>query len=190
VPRNHKLRDTIQLEIIGMVTSRRQQCKRPHSNEAVEGKVRTMVARVIQLSDVRARRMSAVAPVVNADSSPMLDGAADLAERFHFWTGASGRRYVHTVYSLIECPMLAAGNYVLVRRDANGDRAVLAIGSAVLEAPSLNLAEIRRRGAELGANEVHVHLLAGTSKASKLVEYDLRSGHLQSTGTHGSSARH
>ena len=173
-----------------MVSFRRRQCKRlPIIKEVAEGKVSQMVARVIQLSDVRARRLSAAGPVINADQSPMLDGATDLAERFHFWTGASGRRYVHTVYSLIECPALAAGNYVLVRREANGERAVLSIGSAVHDAPSLNLAEIRRRGAELGAHEVHVHLLAGTSKASKLVEYDLRSGQMQ-TGTQGSAARH
>ncbi len=31
--------------------------------------------------------------------------------------------------------------------------------------PSLNLAEIRQRGAELGADEVHVHLLAETRQA-------------------------
>jgi hypothetical protein len=189
VPRNDKVRDTFQLEIIAMIPSRKQQSKRPLFKDVAEGKVRQMVARVIQLSEVRARRSGAPAPVMQADAAPMLDGAPDLAERFHFWTGASGRRYVHTVYSLIECPALAVGNYVLVRRDANGDREVLSIGSAIQDAPSLNLAEIRRRGAELGANEVHVHLLAGTSKASKLVEYDLRTGQMQ-TNAAGSTARH
>ena len=145
-----------------------------------------MAGRVIQLSEVRARRFGGPVPAatLETDGAAMLAGAPDLAERFHFWTGASGRRYVHTVYSLLECPALASGNYVLVNRDDNGERTVLAIGSAIQAAASLNLAEIRRRGAELGANEVHVHLLAGNSKASKLVEYDLRSGQMQATGTH------
>ncbi|MEQ1577068.1 MAG: hypothetical protein ABL894_05380 [Hyphomicrobium sp.] len=138
-----------------------------------------MGARVIQFPDARVRRQ---APVHEA---AQLGGAEELAQRFHFWTGATGRRYVHTIYSLIECPALVSGNYVLVRRDDNGERTVLAIGSAAQQAASLNLADIRRRGAELGANEVHIHLLAGTSKASKLVEFDLRSG--QMNGTHSLS---
>lgn len=127
-----------------------------------------MGAEIINLADVRRQR-------VEPDHAPaMLDGAPDLAERFHFWTGASGRRYVHTIYSLIECPALPAGNYVLVRRHSDGRREVLAIGSVASEAASLNLAEIRRHGALLGANEVHIHLLAGTAKLTKLVEFDLR----------------
>lgn len=139
-----------------------------------------MSARVIQFSEILARRQ---APAQPAQEPAQLEGADDLAGRFHFWTGATGRRYVHTVYSLVECPALVAGNYVLVRRNDNGDRDVLAIGSATHDAASLNLADIRRRGAELGANEVHIHLLAGTSKASKLVEFDLRSGHMNGTGS-------
>ncbi len=136
-----------------------------------------MGAQVIQFPDMNARR---TAPL---HETAQLGGAEDLACRFHFWAGATGRRYVHTVYSLVECPALAAGNYILVRRDRNGDRTVLAIGSALNDAASLNLADIRRRGAELGANEVHIHLLAGTSKASKLVEFDLRSGQMNGTNS-------
>jgi hypothetical protein len=56
--------------------------------------------------------------------------------------------------SLIECPPLGPGNYVLVRRDAEGRTTWLGSGRLVSQAPSLNLAVIRRRGAELGANEV------------------------------------
>ena len=141
-----------------------------------------MGAQVIQFPDVNARRS---APLHEA---AQLGGAEELAGRFHFWSGATGRRYVHTVYSLVECPALASGNYVLVRRDENGDRSVLAIGSATHEAASLNLADIRRRGAELGANEVHIHLLAGTTKAAKLVEFDLRSGQMNGTNSHACGA--
>lgn len=127
-----------------------------------------MGALIIKLADYRALKAS------SAQGAPMLDGAADLAGRFHFWSGASGRRYVHTIYSLVECPAMPAGNYVLVHRDGNGARTVLAIGRVSNEAASLNLAEIRRRGAELGANEVHIHLLAGSGRQSLMVETDLR----------------
>lgn len=103
-------------------------------------------------------------------------GGEDLAGRFHFWRGVSGKRYIHTVYSLIECPMLHRGTYVLVRRDAAGRRFALRVGATEHEAPSLNLADIRRRGAQLGADEVHVHLLADTPEARRGIERDLHAG--------------
>jgi hypothetical protein len=128
-----------------------------------------MGARIIQLAEIRARLSdSHVEPSA-------LDGAADFAERFHFWTGASGRRYVHTIYSLLDCPEIPAGNYILVRREGRSRR-VLAVGRVDSAAPSLNLAQLRHVGANLGANEVHVHLLAGSPKQSLMVELDLRSG--------------
>lgn len=129
-----------------------------------------MSADIINLADVRRRKAALESPHAPAE----ITGAPDLADRFHFWTGATGRRYVHTVYSLLECPALPMGNYILVNRDAAGHRAVLALGTASHEAASMNLAEIRHRGAELGANEVHIHLLAATPRLSKLVEFDLR----------------
>ncbi len=129
-----------------------------------------MGARIIQLAEIRARLSdSHVEPSA-------LDGAADFAERFHFWTGASGRRYVHTIYSLFDCPEIPAGNYILVRREGRSRRRVLAVGRVDSEAPSLNLAQLRHEAANLGANEVHVHLLAGSPKQSLMVELDLRSG--------------
>jgi hypothetical protein len=136
-----------------------------------------MAAQIISLAEYKSGRT--FAPVLRGEQA-FLDGAADLAQRFHFWSGASGRRYVHTIYSLVDCPAVPAGNYILVHRDAEGRRLVLAIGRVGNTAASLNLAEIRRRGAELGANEVHVHLLAPNAKLSRLIETDLRSG--QCTG--------
>lgn len=141
-----------------------------------------MGARIIHLAQVRAEKYA---------SNPDIELSAPRASsesRFHFWSGASGQRYVHTIYSLIECPEMPAGNYVLVRRTPEGRRIALAIGRAVHAAASLNLAEIRQRGAQLGANEVHVHLLAESKSQSKLIEFDLKSGQLQpihpSTSTH------
>lgn len=106
------------------------------------------------------------------------DGVAnrDASRRFLFWHGASGRRYVHTVYSLLECPELPPSNYVLAKHDAEGTRTALRIGRVTNAAPSLNLAEIRRMAADLGADEVHIHLLAGDTKQARLVEFDLRAG--------------
>jgi hypothetical protein len=131
-----------------------------------------MGARVIQLAEVRARRSAPKPEFVTADS------ATELNDRFHFWSGASGRRYVHSVYDLVDCPEVPAANFLLVHRDGAGRRSVLAIGHLTNSTGSLNLAEIRHRGARLGANEVHVHLLAPSAQQRRMVELDLRAGHI------------
>jgi hypothetical protein len=131
-----------------------------------------MGARVIQLAEVRARRSVSKPELVIADQTAGLD------DRFHFWSGASGRRYVHSVYDLFDCPEVPAANFLLVRRDGSGHRSVLAIGHVTHDAGSLNLAEIRFRAARLGANEVHVHLLAPSAQERRIVELDLRAGQI------------
>ncbi len=90
------------------------------------------------------------------------------------WRGASGRRYTHSVYSLLECPPLPKSVFLLVRRDADGVRTVLHVGLAQSEALSLNLAQVRHRGAQLGANEVHVYLQPRSDTARSLAAIDLR----------------
>lgn len=99
-----------------------------------------------------------------------------MLEQFHYWRGASGRRYLHTVFALIDCPEMPKANYILVRREADGSRRPIAFGQTVDDAGSLNLAHLRRRGARLGANEVHVHLLAENAAERTRVECDLRAG--------------
>jgi hypothetical protein len=131
-----------------------------------------MGARVIQLAEVRARRSQAKPELAIADHVASLD------DRFHFWSGASGRRYVHSVYDLFDCPEIPSANFLLVRRDASGFRSVLAIGHVSHKAGSLNLAEIRYRAARLGANEVHVHLLAPSAQERRMVELDLRAAQI------------
>ncbi len=141
-----------------------------------------MGARIIQLAEVRARRLDPAQDVRSTKAE------ARLIERFHFWSGASAKRYVHTVYSLLECPEISSGTFVLVRRDEQGRREALTIGRLSHATASLNLAEIRQRGAMLGANEVHIHLLAATDHDMKLVEFDLRTGQLaQAEGAIGTS---
>jgi hypothetical protein len=132
-----------------------------------------MSARIIELAAFRAKRSQ------ESEAPPAPDKTVSEANRFHFWTGASGKRYVHTVYELFECPPLPAANYVLVRREPGARRKILAIGRVSNSASSLNLAEIRQRGAEVGADEVHVHLLAESAKLAKLIEFDLRTGQIE-----------
>jgi hypothetical protein len=96
--------------------------------------------------------------------------------RQHLWRGASGLAYVHRVYSLIECPPLPKATYVLVQRAADGRRRPLHVGLGRNEASTLNLAQVRQRGAQLGANEVHVYFAALSDADRALVASDLRVG--------------
>lgn len=100
----------------------------------------------------------------------------------HVWAGASGQRYAHAVYSLLECPPLPQAVYLLVRRQQDGTLKVLYIASALSAAPTLNLARIRQRGATLGANEVHAHLPTSGADACRTIACDLRAGLFGSLG--------
>ena len=128
-----------------------------------------MTAQVVEFSGASLRRKLHT----RAEPKTIRAAQASPAHDFQFWTGASGRRYVHTIHSLIWCPEVPRANYILVRRGADGRRLVLRIGRVEQDAPSLNLAELRQAGATLGANEVHVHLLAGTASQRRFVETDL-----------------
>mgnify|MGYP005850707447 CR=1 FL=1 len=143
-----------------------------------------MSARIVELSRIAAARSAPASPEEEVLQEPP-------PQQFRFWTGASGERYVHSVFSLIGCPELPGTVYLLVRRDHNGRRRVLRIARTVHEAASLNLAEIRHRGAQLGANEVHVHFLALSERERRRVEHDLRSALFpQLSAEQTSSMRH
>jgi hypothetical protein len=140
-----------------------------------------MSAVIIDFGSIRAAR-AASAPSSVVFQSAVLNAmsAGPIAERdsqkaaFQFWTGASGVRYVHSVYNLFECPPVEAANYILVKRHVDGHRTVISIGRAAYSTGTLNLAEIRLRSAQLGANEVHIHLLADSHGESQEIEADLR----------------
>jgi hypothetical protein len=142
-----------------------------------------MSARIVELSEFVARRVASIQQKrvesgYREDAATTTEPAAPDADghRFFFWRGATGERYVHTVFSLMECPELPRSIYILVKRDANERRTVMHVGRADHEANSLNLAEMRFRGASVGANEVHVHFLVEGDRERRLVEFDLQSG--------------
>ena len=112
-----------------------------------------------------------------ADEPALVCAEASFAHAFHYWRGASGHRYLHSVYSLIGCPALPQVNYILVRRREDGTREPLAFGQTKGDANSLNLALLRHEGAKRGANEVHIHLLAETPETRDAVEADLTGAH-------------
>lgn len=98
---------------------------------------------------------------------------AHVEQSFHYWWGDSGQRYLHTVFPLIDCPLMAKANYILVYCDRDGTRRPLDVGQITSASESLNLAHLRRRAALVGANEIHVHFMAETPRKRQLVEADL-----------------
>ena len=112
-----------------------------------------------------------------ADEPALVCSEAAFAQAFHYWRGASGRRYLHSVYTLVGCPALPRANYILVRRFDDGSRAALTFGQTKDDAVSVNLAHLRHEGAKCGANEVHIHLLAENVDARAAVESDLVAAH-------------
>jgi len=117
-----------------------------------------------------ARRGASLSPA----NEPALVCREELVDQpYHYWRGASGDRYLHTVYALVDCPALPKANYILVYRDADGTRRPLEIGQTLTNTHTLNLAHLRFMGARLGANEVHIHLLAEGADERAGVEMDL-----------------
>jgi hypothetical protein len=114
-----------------------------------------------------------------ADEPALVCAEAAFAEAFHYWRGASGRRYLHSVYTLIGCPALPQANSILVRRHEDGTRVAVAFGQTKHDAISLNSAHLRHQCAKHGANEVHIHLLAETAEERSMVEADLSAAHFR-----------
>lgn len=92
------------------------------------------------------------------------------------WRGASGTLYTHASSSLLFCPELPEGTYVLLHRDAAGDACVLKVGTLDSKARSLNLARIRQIGATLGANEVHFRVERASMAERARIAFDIENG--------------
>jgi hypothetical protein len=89
-------------------------------------------------------------------------------ERFWYWRGVSGKRYIHSVYPLDNCPPLPGAVYLAVRRE--GDRrSVIAAGRF---SPCWDDASPME--AYPDADEIHVHLLAQDNNAAEDILQDLR----------------
>ena len=105
-----------------------------------------------------------------------LSGEADeflAPQSMKSWRGASGQNWTYVVFTLIGCPAFESANFILIKRTAEGRRKVLRIGRTETSSASLNLARIRRDGATLGANEVHVYAQAESDQQRAAIDFDL-----------------
>jgi hypothetical protein len=94
-----------------------------------------------------------------------------------WWQGASGQWYIHTVFPFSEKTFVQGANYVMVRREWDGKRSGLYIGQSDNLSARLPKHEKIAAARMLGANEIHMHLLASSSSERFRIETDLRNGH-------------
>jgi hypothetical protein len=84
----------------------------------------------------------------------------ELANRFHFWRGASGHRYACTRFPLARLPAYENAVYLHVRRRAG-------------EAQVLGVSTNGKLALPYGTDEVHVHLVQGDEEAVQAAFEDL-----------------
>ena len=99
-------------------------------------------------------------------------GGTETEPAFWYWHGASGRRYIHSVYSPEKCPPLPGAVFLAVRR-LGTIRTVLKAGRFA-GLWDVNIAvEGASHWRDLGVNEIHVHLLSRDDKEALAVARDL-----------------
>jgi hypothetical protein len=108
---------------------------------------------------------------------------SEMKDRFWYWQGSSGRKYIHSVYDLDCCPPLPGAVYVAVKR-AGHLRIAVAVGRF---APFWDKTFDENHLAHLGADEIHVHLLARGSDQAEVVKLDLASALDEPTQSFGFS---
>ena len=105
--------------------------------------------------------------------SPAFDLENEFGDRFCYWTGASGKRYIHSVYRPDECPPLPGAVFIEVCRMADGSRKPLRAGRF---APFWDLPVNSQGNLDAACREVHVHLLAEDDSSTARVLDDLTAG--------------
>jgi hypothetical protein len=94
-----------------------------------------------------------------------------LKDRFWYWHGASGKKYIHSIYPANCCPPLPGAIYVAVNR-VGALRTAIAVGRV----PSFQACAIGARSLQQddGVTEIHVHLLATDSSVADDILRDLQ----------------
>lgn len=93
-----------------------------------------------------------------------------LGERFWYWRGASGQRYIHSIYARDLCPQVPLAVFVLVR-SSGGVRRAVAVGrfdaAGMMSLPAM-------AAGPRDEEEIHVHLLAREEEGAERVLRDLQ----------------
>jgi len=105
--------------------------------------------------------------------SAQINRDGPFGDRFWYWNGKSGRRYIHSVFRPEDCPPLPGAIYLGVCRHGPDLREVRVIGRFDAEMPERSgyLPAALTEDPEI--DEIHVHLLAETETAALRVMSDL-----------------
>lgn len=87
--------------------------------------------------------------------------------KFHFWTGLSGKRYVHTVYDASNCPDIGLSVYIIVKRSRSKIIPIF-IGIGTKKLDLINLMKMK------SGNEIHLHLLCNNVNEAIQAAEDLK----------------
>lgn len=96
------------------------------------------------------------------------------AKRYHYWMGASGRRYICTIFSPRNCPTVSSAVYIAVHR--NEDGTITPLSAGFYHSPFVGGVKNAHHFAEavkLGANEIHMHLLADDPFEAEEISNDI-----------------
>jgi len=108
-----------------------------------------------------------------SESLRALDGEV-LAERFRSWVGASGRRYIFSVFDPADCPAYCGAVLIAARVEANGARRAIHFADTG-DFPEPTLANVMRAcSAVTEPFEFHLHLLANAASERRSILEDLR----------------
>ena len=99
-----------------------------------------------------------------------LDGFRD---RFWYWSGKSGTRYIHSIYSPDACPPLPGAIYVTVQKLANGKRVAVEVGRFCEDWGYVQGLIDDHRVGFCDIDEIHVHLLAKSDDNADEVVKDI-----------------
>lgn len=92
-----------------------------------------------------------------------------LGERFWYWYGASGRRYIHSIYCIETCTPVPDAVFVAVKRHG-GTRSAVSAGRFPAQIASNT--PIKLFGWQ-EVQEIHVHLLARDDQCAQSILADL-----------------
>jgi hypothetical protein len=98
---------------------------------------------------------------------------AAIGGKFHYWTGASGENYLHTIFKTGSCPILPGASYMAIRRESSGTMKVL--GAGVIDDDAHDFAALLANPGS--ADEIHLHLLAADEENARAVIDDLAQRH-------------
>ena len=100
----------------------------------------------------------------------------ELGARYCAWRGASGRRYIFSVYDSRSCPAYFNAILIVAARGADGRRRALSVLDTGVFPEPVVARERERAEAREDAIEFHLHLLARGAEERRRVLDDLAAG--------------